>query len=155
MRQSGMFVLFEDAGKFLAGRVLSETDASAQVELESGKRVKVKTANVLLRFEKPAPAELLREAERLRNDVIQVDAFARGHFAVSAIGGGSRRLTEHGACPGVERVGEQPCKRHVEERRVGEEGPGEGDELLLPRRQQRVRPRARPHRPVVQRKGDA
>ncbi|MEJ5990565.1 RNB domain-containing ribonuclease [Ramlibacter sp. PS3R-8] len=58
-----MFVLFEDAGKFLAGRVLSETDASAQVELESGKRVKVKSANVLLRFEKPAPAELLREAQ--------------------------------------------------------------------------------------------
>src|SRR4051794_35566086 len=60
-----MFVLFEDAGKFLAGRVLSESDASAQVELESGKRVKVKAANVLLRFEKPQPAELLREAQAL------------------------------------------------------------------------------------------
>jgi exoribonuclease-2 len=57
-----MFVLFEEAGRFLAGRVLSETDSSAQVELESGKRVKVKSANVLLRFEKPQPAELLREA---------------------------------------------------------------------------------------------
>ncbi|MEJ8835089.1 ribonuclease catalytic domain-containing protein [Ramlibacter sp. AN1133] len=60
-----MFVLFEDAGKFLAGRVLSESDASAQVELESGKRVKVKSANVLLRFEKPQPAELLREAQEV------------------------------------------------------------------------------------------
>src|SRR5829696_7014481 len=60
-----MFVLFEDAGKFLAGRVLSETDASAQVELESGKRVKVKSANVLLKFDKPAPAELLREAQQV------------------------------------------------------------------------------------------
>jgi len=60
-----MFVLFEDAGKFLAGRVLSETDASAQVELDSGKRVKVKSANVLLRFEKPQPAELLREAQEI------------------------------------------------------------------------------------------
>lgn len=58
-----MFVLFEDAGKFLAGRVLSESDSSAQVELESGKRVKVKAANVLLRFEKPGPQELLREAQ--------------------------------------------------------------------------------------------
>ena len=46
-----MFVLFEEAGKFQAGRVLSETDASAQVELDSGKRVKVKAANVLLKFE--------------------------------------------------------------------------------------------------------
>jgi exoribonuclease-2 len=60
-----MFLLFEDAGKFLAGRVLSESDASAQVELESGKRVKVKSANVLLRFEKPQPAELLREAQEV------------------------------------------------------------------------------------------
>jgi exoribonuclease-2 len=58
-----MFVLFEEAGKFLAGRVLSQADASAQVELASGKRVKVKAANLLLQFEQPQPAELLREAE--------------------------------------------------------------------------------------------
>ncbi|RYF17617.1 MAG: RNB domain-containing ribonuclease [Comamonadaceae bacterium] len=64
-----MFVLFEDAGKFLAGRVLSETDASAQVELESGKRVKVKAAHVLLRFEKPQPAELLREAQQVAEGI--------------------------------------------------------------------------------------
>lgn len=60
-----MFVLFEEAGKFLAGRVLSEAEASAQVELDSGKRVKVKAANVLLKFDKPQPAELLREAQEL------------------------------------------------------------------------------------------
>ena len=60
MRQSPvMYALFDDAGKFLAGRVMSEADASMQVELDSGKRVKVKAANVLLRFEQPAPAELL------------------------------------------------------------------------------------------------
>ncbi len=64
-----MFVLFEDAGKFLAGRVLSETDASAQVELESGKRVKVKAAHVLLKFEKPQPAELLQEARELAEGI--------------------------------------------------------------------------------------
>lgn len=58
-----MFVLFEEAGKFLAGRVLSEADASAQVELASGKRVKVKAANLLLKFDKPEPAELMRDAE--------------------------------------------------------------------------------------------
>lgn len=60
-----MFVLFEEAGKYLGGRVLSEAEASAQVELESGKRVKVKGANIVLRFEKPAPAELLAEARTL------------------------------------------------------------------------------------------
>lgn len=64
-----MFVLFEDAGKFLAGRVLSETDTSAQVELESGKRVKVKAANVLLKFEKPQPQELLREAQEVASGI--------------------------------------------------------------------------------------
>jgi exoribonuclease-2 len=60
-----MFVLFEEAGKYLGGRVLSEAEASAQVELESGKRVKVKGANIVLRFEKPAPPELLAEARAL------------------------------------------------------------------------------------------
>ena len=60
-----MFVLFEEAGKFQAGRVLAEAEASAQVELDSGKRVKVKSANILLKFEKPAPAELVREAQAL------------------------------------------------------------------------------------------
>jgi exoribonuclease-2 len=58
-----MFLLFEEAGKFMAGRVLSEADASAQVELESGKRVKVKSANMLLRFEKPAPAQFVSAAQ--------------------------------------------------------------------------------------------
>ena len=58
-----MFLLFEEAGKFMAGRVLSEADASAQVELDSGKRVKVKTANMLLKFEKPLPAEFVAAAQ--------------------------------------------------------------------------------------------
>jgi exoribonuclease-2 len=60
-----MFALFEEAGKFQAGRVLSETDSSAQVELDSGKRVKVKAANILLKFDKPAPGELIREAQAI------------------------------------------------------------------------------------------
>jgi exoribonuclease-2 len=64
-----MFALFEDAGKFLAGRVLSEADASAQVELESGKRVKVKAANILLKFDKPQPPELMAAAQRLAHEI--------------------------------------------------------------------------------------
>ena len=60
-----MFVLFEEAGKYLGGRVLSEAEASAQVELDTGKRVKVKVAHIVLRFEKPAPAELIAEARAL------------------------------------------------------------------------------------------
>jgi exoribonuclease-2 len=58
-----MHALFEESGKFLAGRILSEADTSAQVELDSGKRVKVKSANILLKFDKPAPAELMAQAQ--------------------------------------------------------------------------------------------
>ncbi|AIJ48982.1 ribonuclease II [Comamonas testosteroni TK102] len=58
-----MHALFEEAGKFLAGRILSEAESSAQVELDSGKRVKVKAANILLKFEKPAPAELIAQGQ--------------------------------------------------------------------------------------------
>jgi exoribonuclease-2 len=64
-----MFVLFEEAGKFQAGRVLAEADASSQVELDSGKRVKVKAANILLKFEKPSPAQLVQEAQALAQTI--------------------------------------------------------------------------------------
>ena len=64
-----MFVLFEEAGKFLAGRILSEADSSLQVELDSGKRVKVKAANALMRFEKPHPAEFMAAGQKLSEDI--------------------------------------------------------------------------------------
>ena len=60
-----MYALFEEAGKFQTGRILSEADSSAQIELESGKRVKVKAANLLLKFEKPSPTDLMRDAQAL------------------------------------------------------------------------------------------
>jgi exoribonuclease II len=60
-----MHILFDDAGKLVTGRLMSEAESSLQVELETGKRVKVKTANVLLRFDKPAPAELMPAAQAL------------------------------------------------------------------------------------------
>jgi hypothetical protein len=63
------YALFDDAGKFLAGRVMSEAESSVQIELDSGKRVKAKAANVLLRFEKPAPAELIAAAQKLAQDI--------------------------------------------------------------------------------------
>ena len=53
----------------MAGRVLSEADTSAQVELDSGKRVKVKAANFLLKFEKPTPAQFVLEAQALSQTI--------------------------------------------------------------------------------------
>jgi exoribonuclease-2 len=64
-----MYVLYDDAGKFHAGRLMTEADASLQVELDSGKRVKVKSANVMLRFDKPAPAELIAQAQALATEI--------------------------------------------------------------------------------------
>ena len=64
-----MHLLFEEAGKFMAARVLSEAEASAQVELDSGKRVKVKGANILLRFDKPAPAAMLSAAQKVAETI--------------------------------------------------------------------------------------
>jgi exoribonuclease II len=64
-----LFVLFEEAGKHLAGRILSEADSSLQVELDSGKRVKVKSVNALLKFEKPAPGDFVAAAQKLSADI--------------------------------------------------------------------------------------
>ena len=94
-----MHVLFDDAGKFLAGRILSEAEASAQVELDSGKRVKVKAANQLLRFDKPAPAELLAEAQALAADIELPLAW---EFAPEAeFGFGELAADYFGGTPGV------------------------------------------------------
>src|SRR5436190_13423948 len=64
-----MYALFEEAGKFLAGRVMTEADTSMQIELDSGKRVKVKTAHVLLKFDKPLPAELIAAGQSLAKEI--------------------------------------------------------------------------------------
>lgn len=64
-----MFALFEEAGKFQAGRVMTEAESSMQIELDSGKRVKVKSANVLLKFDRPQPAELMASARHLAGDI--------------------------------------------------------------------------------------
>ncbi len=58
-----MNVLFEEDGGFKAGTVFADNVSSLQVEMASGKRVKIKSANVLLRFTEPAPVALLERAE--------------------------------------------------------------------------------------------
>ena len=64
-----MYALFEDAGKFFAGRVMTEADSALQIELDSGKRVKVKAANVLLKFDRPQPTELIAAAQAMAQDI--------------------------------------------------------------------------------------
>lgn len=92
-----MFALFDDAGKFLAGRVMTEADSSMQIELDSGKRVKVKTANVMIKFAKPSPAEVLAQGaaqaadidvdliwEVAPDDEFGFDDLAREYFSANA-----------------------------------------------------------------------
>jgi exoribonuclease-2 len=64
-----MHVIFEEDGHFKAGSILSETDATAQVETATGKRSKIKAANLLLRFAAPTPGEVMAEAETLAADL--------------------------------------------------------------------------------------
>ena len=58
-----MHLLFDDDGSFKAGTALAATDSSFQIETVSGKRTKVRASHVLLRFETPAPAALLQQAQ--------------------------------------------------------------------------------------------
>jgi exoribonuclease-2 len=64
-----MNVFFEESGDFKVGSVLSTAGEAYQVELSSGKRSKVKTKDVLLQFEKPAPEVLLDEAKGIAAEV--------------------------------------------------------------------------------------
>jgi exoribonuclease II len=62
-------VLFEEDGSFKAGSVMSETGTSLQVEHASGRRAKIKTGHVMLRFDQPAPGDLLAAAQKQANDI--------------------------------------------------------------------------------------
>jgi exoribonuclease-2 len=64
-----MHVLFEEDGGFKAGAILTDNETSLQVEMPSGKRSKIKAAQVLLRFASPAPNQILNEAEALAADM--------------------------------------------------------------------------------------
>jgi exoribonuclease II len=63
------YALFEDTGKLLTGRLMSETDSSVQIEMDSGKRVKAKAAHVLVRFDKPEPAVLVATSAALAAEI--------------------------------------------------------------------------------------
>ena len=94
-----MNVLFDEAGRFLAGRILSETEASAQVELPAGRRVKVKAAAQVLRFASPEPAALLEQAQAQAADVdlpLAWEAAPEGEFGFAQVA-----AEYFGAAPGA------------------------------------------------------
>lgn len=92
-------VLFDEAGRFLAGRILSETEASAQVELPAGRRVKVKAAAQVLRFASPEPAALLEQAQQ---QAAEVELPLAWEFAPEGEFGFAQVAADYfGAAPGV------------------------------------------------------
>jgi exoribonuclease-2 len=58
-----MNLLFEEDGAFKTGTILTDNDASLQVETPHGKRLKLKSNHVLMRFAQPSAGELLERAE--------------------------------------------------------------------------------------------
>lgn len=66
-----MNVFYEEAGQFKVASVKIENPGSLQVEALSGKRSKIKTANVLLRFE--APLSGFMEAAQAEAETLETD----------------------------------------------------------------------------------
>lgn len=64
-----MNVFFEESGNFKAGAVLSQQGEAFQVELQSGKRTKVRVKDVLFQFAAPEPIQLLDDAQRIADDI--------------------------------------------------------------------------------------
>ena len=91
-----MYVLFEEDGGFKAATILSDNDASLQVETTTGKRAKIKSANVLLRFKEPAPGALLPATARWSKPprLVRVASFS-GSAAIGRITSATRRVDWH------------------------------------------------------------
>ncbi|MEJ7138668.1 ribonuclease catalytic domain-containing protein [Amphibiibacter pelophylacis] len=62
-------ILFEDGGKAGVATVLQDNDSTVQAELDSGKRLKIKTAQIVLRFAAPAPAQMLAQAQDMAGGI--------------------------------------------------------------------------------------
>ena len=62
-------VLYEDSGAFKVATVLADSDNALQVEAPHGKRAKIKSKDVLLRFPEPSAADLLAQAEALAGGI--------------------------------------------------------------------------------------
>ncbi len=62
-------VLYEDSGAFKVATVLADSDNALQVEAPHGKRAKIKSKDVLLRFPEPSAADLLVQAEALAGGI--------------------------------------------------------------------------------------
>src|SRR3989338_6880868 len=66
-----MNVFFEEDGSFKVASIMTESQGSMQIESAGGKRSKIKTSNVLMRFE--APLDGFMDAANLEAETLDLD----------------------------------------------------------------------------------
>jgi exoribonuclease-2 len=64
-----MNILYEEDGNFKVGSIMTDNTSSLQIESLSGKRSKIKAANVMLRFTQPVLGEFIAQAERIAEQI--------------------------------------------------------------------------------------
>ena len=64
-----MNIFYEEDGGFKVGNILTDNTTSLQVENTHGKRSKIKSANVMLRFAQPGLSEFMTQAEQVAADI--------------------------------------------------------------------------------------
>jgi len=64
-----MNIFYEEDGGFKVGNILADNTTSLQVENTHGKRSKIKSANVMLRFAQPSLSEFMAQAEQTAADI--------------------------------------------------------------------------------------
>lgn len=107
-----MNVFYEEDGGFKVGAILADNAASLQIEAPHGKRSKIKTAAVLLRFEQPALSAFMEAAQSTAEqididfmwqccgaDEFDAEALGRDYFghAPNALEAAGLLLRLHGA----------------------------------------------------------
>ncbi len=73
-----MHAFFEDTGKLLTGKILSSTDTACQIELSTGKRLKVKLPMVYLQFQQIDPSAF---ADLAQKSAMEMDVGLAWEFA--------------------------------------------------------------------------
>ncbi|MDB5808036.1 MAG: ribonuclease [Betaproteobacteria bacterium] len=107
-----MNVFYEEEGAFKVGAILADNDTSLQIEAAHGKRSKIKSAAVLLRFDQPALAAFVDAAQQVAAavdvdflweccgaDEFSFDTLGKEYFghAPSAVESAALLYTLHGA----------------------------------------------------------
>lgn len=64
-----MNILYEEDGSFKVGSIMTDNTSSLQIESLSGKRSKIKAANVMLRFTQPELGDFLAQAETMAEQI--------------------------------------------------------------------------------------